>query len=118
MSVRKRWFAGLAAAALVASVAGAASAEYLPEHRGGTLRLVARLAAGTVDPHINYTLQFWQIYQITHDGLVGFKKAAGAEGFKVVPNLAEAMPQVADGARLKRYGVRLAADWPFDPMFG
>jgi peptide/nickel transport system substrate-binding protein len=106
MSVRKRWFAGLAAAALVASVAGAASAEYMQEHRGGTMRLVARSAAGTIDPHVNYSLQFWQIYQITHDGLVGFKKAQGAEGFKVVPNLAEAMPQIADDGKTYTFKLR------------
>jgi peptide/nickel transport system substrate-binding protein len=106
MFKRKRWFAGLATAALVASAAGAASAEYLEEHRGGTMRLVARSAAGTIDPHINYTLQFWQIYQITHDGLVGFKKAAGAEGFKVVPNLAEAMPQIADDGKTYTFKLR------------
>jgi peptide/nickel transport system substrate-binding protein len=106
MSVCKRWFAGIAAAALVASIAGAASAEYMQEHRGGTMRLVARSAAGTIDPHINYTLQFWQIYQITHDGLVGFKKAQGEEGFKVVPNLAEAMPDIADDGKTYTFKLR------------
>jgi len=69
-----------------------ARAEYQTEHRGGTMRLVARSAAGTVDPHINYTLQYWQIYQSLYDGLVGFKKAAGADGFTKVPDLAEALP--------------------------
>jgi peptide/nickel transport system substrate-binding protein len=106
MFARKRWFAGLAAAALTVSVAGTASAEYMQEHRGGTMRLVARSAAGTLDPHINYTLQFWQIYQITHDGLVSFKKAQGEEGFKVVPNLAEAMPQIADDGKTYTFKLR------------
>ena len=106
MSVRKRWFAGIAAAALAVSVAGTASAEYMQEHRGGTMRLVARSAAGTLDPHINYTLQFWQIYQITHDGLLGFKKAQGEEGFKVVPNLAGAMPQIADDGKTYTFTLR------------
>ena len=69
-----------------------ARAEYQTEHRGGTMRLVAHSAAGTVDPHINYTLQYWQIYQSLYDGLVGFKKAAGADGFTKVPDLAEALP--------------------------
>jgi peptide/nickel transport system substrate-binding protein len=106
MSVRKRWFAGIAAAALAVSIAGTASAEYMQEHRGGTMRLVARSAAGTLDPHINYTLQFWQIYQITHDGLLGFKKAQGEEGFKVVPNLAGAMPQIADDGKTYTFTLR------------
>lgn len=68
-------------------------AEMMSEHRGGTMRLVARSAAGTIDPHINYTLQYWQMYQMLYDGLTGFKKAAGEEGFIVVPDLAEALPE-------------------------
>ena len=79
-----------AAAALLSSAALApAFAEYKAEHRGGTLRMVARSAAGTVDPHINYTLQYWQIYQGLYDGLLAFKKAAGEEGFNgFAPSLA------------------------------
>ncbi len=106
MPVLTRWFAGLVAVATLAVFSTAASAEYKQEHRGGTMRLVARSAAGTLDPHINYTLQFWQIYQITHDGLVGFKKAQGEEGFKVVPNLAEAMPQIADDGKTYTFKLR------------
>ncbi len=81
-------------------------AEYLAEHRGGTMRLVARSAAGTVDPHINYTLQYWQIYQGLYDGLLGFKKAAGAEGFEKVPDLAEAMPEVSNDGKTYTFKVR------------
>ena len=99
MLFSKRWLAGLVAAATLSCLAVAASAAYLPEHRGGTLRMVARSAQGTIDPHINYTLQYWQLYFITYDGLVGFKKGHGAEGFKIVPNLAEEMPKVADDGR-------------------
>ena len=85
-------------ATAVVLMAMPAMAEYKTEHRGGTMRLVARSAAGTVDPHINYTLQYWQIYQGLYDGLMAFKKAPGADGFTKVPDLAEAMPEVsADG---------------------
>ena len=89
----KKWLlAGAAAAVLTITTAATAFAEYKAEHRGGTMRLVARAAAGTIDPHINYTLQYWQVYQSLYDGLIGFQKAAGAEGFIKVPNLAEAFP--------------------------
>ena len=74
-------------------------AALMEQHRGGTMRLVARAAEGTIDPHINYTLQNWQIYQSIYDGLVAFKKAAGAEGFKVVADLAEAMPAPTDDGK-------------------
>ena len=36
---------------------------------GGTLRLLAHTAAGTLDPHLNYTAQYWQLYAFTYDGL-------------------------------------------------
>ena len=83
-----------------------AQAEYMTEHRGGTMRLVARSAAGTVDPHINYTLQYWQIYQGLYDGLLAFKKAAGAEGFEIVPDLAEAMPEVSNDGKTYTFKIR------------
>ena len=67
-------------------------AALMAQHRGGTMRLVARAAQGTIDPHINYTLMNWQFYQFIYDGLVAFKKAPGAEGFKVVADLAEEVP--------------------------
>ena len=62
----------------------------------------ASRAAGTIDPHINYTLQYWQLYQSIYDGLVTFKKAAGAEGFTIVPDLAEELP-AADRRRQDLY---------------
>jgi len=96
----------LLASAMACLFGTTVQAEYLTEHRGGTMRLVARSAAGTVDPHINYTLQYWQIYQAMYDGLLGFKKAAGAEGFEKVPNLAEAMPEVSNDGKTYTFKIR------------
>jgi peptide/nickel transport system substrate-binding protein len=76
-----------------------AQADYLKEHRGGTIRLLARSAAGTLDPHINYTDQGWQFFQPIYDGLVTFRKAAGNDGFVIVPDLAEALPEVGNGGK-------------------
>ncbi len=94
------------AAGMFGAVSAPAHAEYLTEHRGGTMRLVARSAAGTVDPHINYTLQYWQIYQGMYDGLLAFKKAAGEEGFEKVPDLAEAMPEVSNDGKTYTFKIR------------
>ena len=81
-------------------------------HRGGTLRLSAYQPSGTIDPQINYESDFWQIYFVTQDGLVGFRKAEGKDGLQVVPDLAEAMPEIADGGRTYvfrlRHGVRFS----------
>jgi len=106
ISVRTK-FAGLAtAAALALSVAMPASAELDPAHKGGTMRLLAVGAGGTIDPHINYTLQYWQLYQFIYDGLVAFKKAEGTAGFEIVPDLAEALPTVADDGKSYTFKLR------------
>ena len=64
----------------------------MKQHRGGTLKLVAKAAGGTLDPQVNYTLQYWQLYQATYDGLLAFKKAGGNAAFTVVPDLATSHP--------------------------
>jgi peptide/nickel transport system substrate-binding protein len=103
----KKYLIGAATAAIFTVVGFTpALAEYKPEHRGGTMRLLAGSAAGSIDPHINYTLQYWQLYQSTYDGLMAFQKAAGAEGFKKVPNLAEDMPTVSDDGKTYVFKIR------------
>ena len=100
----------LLTASAVALFAGAslapAEAEYLQEHRGGTMRLLARSAAGTLDPHINYTDQGWQMYQPIYDGLVAFRKAEGMDGFTIVPDLAEALPEVTNDGKTFTFKLR------------
>ena len=78
---RTTWLMGAAAAAglMAASLQPAAADD---AHRGGTLRILSQSAGGTIDPQINYTLQYWQLYQSIYDGLVTFKKAAGGRGLQ------------------------------------
>jgi peptide/nickel transport system substrate-binding protein len=84
--------------ATTAASASLATTGFQPQHRGGTLKLQAKSAAGTLDPQVNYTLQYWQLYQTMYDGLLAFKKVDGQQSFTVVPDLAAALPQVsADG---------------------
>src|SRR5262245_1829521 len=52
-------------------------------HRGGTMKLIAKTAGGTLDPQVNYTLQYWNLYMATYDGLLAFTKAAGNKSFIV-----------------------------------
>jgi peptide/nickel transport system substrate-binding protein len=96
----------LAAGVLAATSISAIAAEYKPEHRGGTMRLVSASAAGTADPHINYTLQYWQLYQSLYDGLLAFQKAAGAEGFTKVANIAEAIPTATNDGKTYVFKIR------------
>ena len=104
--MKKILLTGAALAAFAFSAVAPASAEYMKEHRGGTMRLVSRAAAGTIDPHVNYTLQYWQIFQSTYDGLVAFQKAAGAEGFIKVPDLAEEFPKPTNDGKTYVFKIR------------
>jgi len=71
---------------------------YDPAHAGGDVTLLAKAAGGSIDPKVNYTLQYWQLFQATYDGLMAFRKVDGEGSFKVVPDLAEAAPTIsADG---------------------
>ncbi len=89
--------------------AGAGTAAVSPfqeAHKGGTLKLAATSAAGTIDPQVNYTLQYWQLFQTTYDGLLAFQKVGGDASFTVVPDLATAMPAVTNGGRTYRFTLR------------
>ena len=73
---------------IIGVVATGTSSARSTSHRGGTLKLLANAAGGTLDPQVNYTLQYWQLYQATYDGLLAFQKAGGSAAFNVVPDLA------------------------------
>jgi peptide/nickel transport system substrate-binding protein len=75
--------------------------------RGGTLITRANAAPpGSPDPQVNYTAQEWQFLILTHDGLVGFKRAGGAEGTKLVPDLATAVPSPTDNGKTYTFTLR------------
>ena len=100
------WRRTLAATAVAATSMGFAFSataqthdELMAQHRGGTLRLIAHDAAGTIDPQINYTAQYWQLFQFVYDGLLTFQKAGGEAGGVVVPDLAEAIPEPENGGK-------------------
>jgi hypothetical protein len=46
---------------------------------------------------VNYTLQYWQLYQGVYDQLVTFARVGGQASNNIVPDLATAMPAVTDG---------------------
>src|ERR1700686_4462337 len=95
---------------IIASASSPAGASgYQSQHAGGTLHLDATAAGGTLDPQNNYTLQYWQLYQATYDGLVSFQKVGGKASFDVVPDLATAMPT---GARPTRSPCARASSSP------
>ena len=95
-----------ASASAGSSSSSSTGAAFQDQHKGGTLRLAAKAAGGTLDPKINYTLQYWQLYQAMYDGLLAFKKANGQASFTVVPDLAEALPEVSDGGKTYTFTLR------------
>lgn len=102
----KKWLLAGATALILSALSAPSFAEYKAEHRGGTIRLLARAAAGTLDPHINYTLQYWNLYQPTYDGLVTFKKAVGEEGFTIVADIAEEIPAPENSGKTYVFKIR------------
>src|ERR1700688_1110164 len=84
---------------IAVSTSSAGASGYQSQHAGGTLHLDATAAGGTLDPQVNYTLQYWQLYQATYDGLVSFQKVGGTPSFDVVPDLATAMPTVTNAGK-------------------
>src|SRR6266852_9331680 len=94
------------ACALLALIGATATSAAPASHRGGTLKLLAKAAGGTLDPQVNYTLEYWQLYQGTYDGLLGFTKAGGNAAFQVVPDLAENLPTPTNGGKKWVFGLR------------
>jgi peptide/nickel transport system substrate-binding protein len=89
-------------------------------HHGGTL-VVTRLAKelDSIDPAFGYLPHSWEIYSVTHDGLVGFRRTGGADGATLVPDLATSLPQPTDGGTTYtfqlRQGIRYSTGDPVRP---
>ncbi|MDP9861201.1 MULTISPECIES: ABC transporter substrate-binding protein [Streptosporangium] len=89
-----------------AGTSQAAGAGFQEQHKGGTLRLQAKAGDGTLDPHINYSNGNWQVFQAMYDGLLAFKKVGGEASYDLVPDLAEAMPEVSADGRSYTFTLR------------
>lgn len=101
---------GAAAAPGAARAQGATpaqdGAQLMQKHKGGTLRLVSNASEGTIDPQINYTSQFWQVFFVTYDGLVSFEKTSGPDSNKIVADLATEVPKPQDGGKTYVFKLR------------
>jgi peptide/nickel transport system substrate-binding protein len=105
---RRAWrlaaVAGAAAAATLSAPGPAATAQ------GGTLGVTAEENPDFLDPGFAYDADSWQILANTGNGLVAFRRAPGAAGAEVVPDIARDLPRVTDGGTryefVLRHGVR------------
>ncbi|MDE8347084.1 MAG: ABC transporter substrate-binding protein [Acidocella sp.] len=97
---------GVLAAMVACGVARAQTDANFAAHSGGVLRLVSASAGGTIDPQVNYTNEYWQLFVNVYDGLVTFNKAAGKASNEVVPDLAMAIPTPQDGGKTYVFTLR------------
>jgi DNA-binding SARP family transcriptional activator/ABC-type transport system substrate-binding protein len=68
-------------------------------HRGGTLVLLDSRRFGSIDPQIENEAPPAEFLGLINDGLVAYDHTAGPEGLHLVPDLALALPEAANGGR-------------------
>jgi peptide/nickel transport system substrate-binding protein len=73
---------------------------------GGTLQAGINDNPDHLDPGLSYTSEGWEILEATNNGLLSFAKEAGAAGNKVVPDIAEELPEITDGGKTYTFKVR------------
>ena len=80
-------------------------------HRGGTLTVAVAMGPDVYQPGLPKSLDpavkgAWELLTLTNDGLLGYGRSGGADGYRVVPDLAAALPTVSDGGRTYRFRLR------------
>jgi YVTN family beta-propeller protein len=78
----------------------------LSAHRGGTFVTLASRRFSSVDPQIEYEMPAAQFLGLIYDGLVAYDHTTGAEGLRLVPDLAMSLPSPADGGRTYTFRLR------------
>ncbi|HYT78053.1 MAG TPA: ABC transporter substrate-binding protein [Actinomycetota bacterium] len=74
-------------------------------HQGGTLRVVS-LQPNQLDPVAVSFGPGGSILSVTNDGLLGFRRAGGVEGAKLIPDLATSVPDPTDGGSTYTFQLR------------
>ena len=115
MTYRSTTLAGLCLAALIAGCGGSsgdsadkaspATKAQQKEHRGGTLTMLWNGAGTSIDTTLDYDSN-WQVLTMTSDGLLNYRRVAGAKGSELVPDLAEEIPRPSDDGKNYIFKVR------------
>src|SRR3954470_9643908 len=83
---------------------------------GGTMTGYLTSSPDYMDPALSYTQEGWVLLWTAYTPLLTYKHAEGAEGSKLIPGLAEAMPDIsADGKTYKlklRQGLKYSDGTP------
>ena len=103
------WIGGLllAVGLLVLSGVGSASGALTPIREGGTLRVnVSNDSIPSLDPAVDYHSAWWEVAYATCANLVSYPDLGGVGAGPVVPDVAAALPTVADHGRTYVFTVR------------
>ncbi len=76
---------------------------------GATLVVAGGADPDSLDPALAYAPESWQVLANAGEGLVAYRRSAGAAGARVVPALASSMPAVTDGGRRLSFTLRPSA---------
>ena len=79
-----------------------------PKHPsvGNVLQVSSESKPDSLDSAMSYQAIAWQLMVNTGDGLLTYKKSSGVAGSTLVPDLADAMPQLLDGGRTYVFHMR------------
>jgi len=85
----------------------AAATLSVARRRGGTVRFaVSEPLPPRPDPAVSFNTTALEIEVVTNDGLLAFRRTSGALGEILVPDLAEALPEMSDSGRVWTMTVR------------
>jgi YVTN family beta-propeller protein len=76
------------------------------EHRGGTLVLLSHGPFTSMDPELEYEVFPPQLHGLAYDALVTFDHTGGANGLRLVPDLALGLPTPSDAGRTYVFRLR------------
>ena len=75
-------------------------------HRGGILTVVTPLTPASIDPAFVFFAFNPEFGGLAYDSLVTFQRSAGADGLRLVPDLALSIPAAADGGASYAFRIR------------
>jgi len=96
----------IAACGSNSSSGGTAGAGGGHPQNGGTLQAAIPDNPDHLDTGLSYATEGWEILEATGDGLLGYRRASGAAGADILPDLATAMPTVSDNGLTYTFHMR------------
>jgi len=88
----------------------------LPDHgprRGGRIIVLSQNGPDYLDPGLAYLTASWEILAAVNNGLLTYRRAGGAGGLELIPDLAATMPEISPDGR--RYTFVIRDDVRFGP---